>query len=134
MSSLDLVTIVVDDYDVAIAWFTDVLGFALEEDSPSTTTDGRPKRWVVVRPAPGATGLLLAVADSEEQRASIGNQTGGRVGFFLRVPDFDHRLSVMRAAGVRVEGEPRAEAYGSVVVFVDLFGNRWDLLGPPPIA
>ena len=134
MSSLDLVTIVVDDYDLAIAWFTDVLGFTLAEDSPSTTTDGRPKRWVVVRPQPGAAGLLLAVADSEDQRAAIGNQTGGRVGFFLRVPDFDQRLSVMRAAGVRIEGEPRVEAYGSVVVFLDPFGNRWDLLGPPPTA
>ena len=73
----------------------------------------------------------LPRADSAQQHSLIGNQTGGRVSFFLRVPDFDRRLSVMRAAGVRFEGEPRAEPYGPVVVFIDPFGNRWDLLGQP---
>ena len=131
---LDLVTLLVDDYDRAIAWFTDVLGFELAEDSPSLTNDGRPKRWVVVRPSPEATGLVLAVADTEEQRAALGNQTGGRVGFFLRVPDFEAALARLRAAGTTVLGEPRHEEYGPVVVIVDPFGNRWDLLGPRTAA
>lgn len=128
--SLDLVTLLVDDYDRAIAWFTDVLGFELAEDSPSLTNDGRPKRWVVVRPSSEATGFLLAVADTDQQRTALGNQTGGRVGFFLRVPDFDAALARLRAAGTPVLGEPRHEEYGQVVVVVDPFGNRWDLLGP----
>jgi catechol 2,3-dioxygenase-like lactoylglutathione lyase family enzyme len=127
---LDLVTLLVDDYDRAIAWFTGVLGFELAEDSPSLTNDGRPKRWVVVRPSPGATGFLLAVADTDQQRTALGNQTGGRVGFFLRVSDFDDALARIRASGTTVLGEPRHEEYGAVVVVVDPFGNRWDLLGP----
>jgi len=131
VQSVDLVTILVDDYDDAIGWFRDVLGFTLVENRTSSTTDGRPKRWVVVRPAAGATGFVLAVADSAPQRDALGRQTGDRVSFFLRVGDFEHRLAVMRAAGVDVLGEPRAEAYGTVVVFRDPFGNRWDLLGPP---
>ncbi|MFC6239000.1 VOC family protein [Longivirga aurantiaca] len=128
--SLDLVTLLVDDYDRAIAWFTDVLGFELAEDSPSLTNDGRPKRWVVVRPSPEATGFLLAVADTEQKRTALGNQTGGRVGFFLRVPAFEASLARLRAAGTPVLGEPRREEYGQVVVVVDPFGNRWDLVGP----
>lgn len=131
MSNLDLVTILVEEYDRAITWFTDVLGFALCEDSPATTADGRPKRWVVVRPKPGGTGFVLAEADSALQQAALGTQTGDRVSFFLRVPDFDERLAVMLAAGVRLLGEPRVEPYGNVAVFLDPFGNRWDLLGPP---
>jgi len=130
VSNLDLVTILVEDYDRAITWFTDVMGFAVYEDSPATTTDGRLKRWVVVRPTPGGTGFVLAQADSALQHAALGTQTGDRVSFFLRVPDFEERLAVMRAAGVRLLGEPRAEPYGSVAVFLDPFGNRWDLLGP----
>jgi catechol 2,3-dioxygenase-like lactoylglutathione lyase family enzyme len=131
VANLDLVTILVEDYDRAITWFTDVLGFSVYEDRPATTTDGRPKRWVVVRPTQGGTGFVLAQPDSALQHAAFGAQTGDRVSFFLRVPDFDERLAVMRAAGVRLLGEPRAEPYGSVVVFLDPFGNRWDLLGPP---
>ncbi len=127
---LDLVTLLVDDYDRAITWFTDVLGFELAEDSPSLTNDGRLKRWVVVRPSSGATGFLLAVADTDQQRTALGNQAGGRVGFFLRVSDFDDALARLRAAGTTVLGEPRHEEYGAVVVVVDPFGNRWDLLGP----
>jgi catechol 2,3-dioxygenase-like lactoylglutathione lyase family enzyme len=126
---VDLVTLVVDDYDRAIWWFTEVLGFALQQDEPATTTDGRAKRWVVVRPSSGATGFLLAQADSPLQRAAVGNQTGGRVSFFLHVPDFDERVAWMRSAGVRFEAEPRVEPYGRVVVFVDPYGNRWDLIG-----
>lgn len=129
MSGIDLVAVVVDAYDPAIAFFVDVLGFELVEDSPSTTNDGRPKRWVVVRPPGAATGLLLAQADGERQQAAVGDQFAGRVGFFLRVDDFDATYARMRAAGVTFHGEPRREAYGTVVVFEDVAGNRWDLLG-----
>jgi catechol 2,3-dioxygenase-like lactoylglutathione lyase family enzyme len=128
---IDLITIVVDEYDPAIRFFTEVLGFVLAEDSPSHTNDGRPKRWVVVRPPGGGTGLLLARADGEEQAAVVGQQVAGRVGFFLRVDDFDAVHRRMVAAGVQFVTAPRAEPYGRVAVFRDLAGNRWDLLGPP---
>lgn len=131
MAHLGLATIVVDDYDAAITFFTDVLGFELVEDSPATTNDGRPKRWVVVRPPGAETGLLLARADGERQVARVGDQTGGRVGFFLQVDDFDRHLERMQAAGVEFLTRPRDEPYGRVVVFRDVAGNRWDLLGPP---
>jgi len=127
--NIDLVAIVVDDYDAAIAFYVDVLGFELAEDSPAQTNDGRPKRWVVVRPPGARTGLLLAQADGAEQAAVVGRQFAGRVGLFLRVDDFDAAYARMRAAGVRFHGEPRAEPYGRVVVFEDVAGNRWDLLG-----
>ena len=127
---LDKITIVVDDYDRAIEFFTDILGFDLAEDSPALTNDGRPKRWVVVRPPGGETGILLARADGERQAAATGNQVGGRVGFFLRVDDFDAAYQRMTAAGVQFSGAPRTEPYGRVAVFVDIAGNRWDLLGP----
>ncbi len=130
MDHLELITIVVDDYDQAIRFFTDVLGFELVEDSPSTTNDGRPKRWVVVRPPRAVTGILLAQADGERQAAAVGDQVAGRVGFFLRVDDFAERYAHMKEAGVEFVGEPREESYGSVVVFSDIAGNRWDLLGP----
>lgn len=129
---LELVAVVVDDYDAAIAFYTEVLGFDLVEDSPAETNDGRPKRWVVVRPPDGGTGLLLAQADGERQAAAVGDQWAGRVGLFLRVADFDAQYERMRAAGVEFVGEPRHEPYGSVVVFVDVAGNKWDLLGPRP--
>jgi catechol 2,3-dioxygenase-like lactoylglutathione lyase family enzyme len=122
--------LIVDDYDKAIGFFTEVLGFELVEDTPATTTDGRPKRWVVVRPPGAHTGILLALADGDEQRAAVGNQAAGRVGFFLRVDDFDATYQRMADAGVTFAGEPRSEAYGKVVVFLDVAGNRWDLLGP----
>jgi catechol 2,3-dioxygenase-like lactoylglutathione lyase family enzyme len=123
-------TIIVDDYDEAIGFFTGVLGFELAEDSPSLTNDGRPKRWVVVRPPGAQTGILLARADGERQAAAVGNQMAGRVGFFLRVDDFDAAVDRMTAAGVRFLTAPRAEPYGRVAVFLDIAGNRWDLLGP----
>jgi catechol 2,3-dioxygenase-like lactoylglutathione lyase family enzyme len=129
---LDLVTIVVDEYDPAIAFFVDTLGFDLVEDAPATTNDGRPKRWVVVRPPDGGTGILLARADGVDQRAIVGGQTAGRVGFFLRVDDFEGSHRRLTAAGVRFIGEPRDERYGRVAVFLDVAGNRWDLLGPRP--
>jgi catechol 2,3-dioxygenase-like lactoylglutathione lyase family enzyme len=130
MMYVDLVTIVVEEYDPAIAFFTDVLGFEATEDSPSLTNDGRPKRWVVVRPPGGGTGLLLARADGAEQSAAVGSQAAGRVGFFLRVDDFDATHRRMVAAGVRFVREARTEPYGKVAVFLDIAGNRWDLLGP----
>ncbi|RAY15690.1 VOC family protein [Actinomadura craniellae] len=127
---LDLITIVVDDYDRAIEFFTGPLGFDLVEDAPSLTNDGRPKRWVVVRPPGAETGILLARADGERQTAAVGDQVAGRVGFFLRVDDFDAAHARMSAAGVEFVTPPRTEPYGRVAVFLDLAGNRWDLLGP----
>ena len=134
MSFLQLTAIIVDDYDEAIDFFTRALGFELAEDSPSTTNDGRTKRWVVVRPPGGQTGLLLARADGERQTAAVGEQYAGRVGLFLQVDDFDAGYARMRAEGVEFVGEPRSEAYGRVVVFRDIAGNRWDLLGPGPAS
>ena len=129
MSFVSLVAIVVPAYDPAIAFFVDVLGLELVEDSASLTNDGRPKRWVVVRPPNAETGILLAEADSESQRAAVGNQLGGRVGFFLHVDDFDATYQRMVSAGVEFMEQPRKEPYGSVVVFRDIAGNKWDLLG-----
>ena len=131
---LDKITIVVDDYDRAIGFFTGALGFELAEDSPSLTNDGRPKRWVVVRPPGAQTGILLAQADGERQGAAVGNQTGGRVGFFLRVDDFDAARARLTAAGAEFRTEPRDEPYGRVAVFADPWGNKWDLLGPAGTA
>lgn len=130
MPHLDLITIVVEEYDPAIEFFVNVLGFDLVEDAPSSTNDGRPKRWVVVRPAGARTGILLARADGGSQESAIGHQTGGRVGFFLRVSDFDTTYLRMRAAGVSFDTEPREEPYGRIAVFRDICGNKWDLLGP----
>jgi catechol 2,3-dioxygenase-like lactoylglutathione lyase family enzyme len=127
---LELVAIVVDEYQPAIDFFVDTLGFELVEDSPSQTNDGRPKRWVVVRPPGAQTGLLLARADGDRQASAVGDQFAGRVGLFLRVDDFDATYERMTAAGVEFVTTPRAEPYGRVVVFVDIAGNRWDLLGP----
>lgn len=131
MAHLGLVTIVVDDYDDAIAFFTDALGFELVEDSPATTNAGAPKRWVVVRTRGAETGVLLAKADGEGQAARVGNQTGGRVGFFLQVDDFKEAYDRMAGHGVEFLEKPRHEPYGTVVVFRDVAGNSWDLLGPP---
>ncbi|MUN41247.1 VOC family protein [Actinomadura litoris] len=126
---LDLITIVVDDYDQAIGFFVGALGFDLVEDSAALTDDGRPKRWVVVRPPGGETGVLLARADGERQACAVGNQVAGRVGFFLRVDEFDAVYERMVAAGVEFVTPPRTEPYGRVAVFLDIAGNRWDLLG-----
>jgi catechol 2,3-dioxygenase-like lactoylglutathione lyase family enzyme len=127
---LGLVAIVVSDYDQAISFFVDLLGFELAEDSPASTNDGRPKRWVVVRPPGAATGLLLAQADGDEQAAIVGKQAAGRVGFFLNVEDFDATYTRMTSAGVRFMTVPRTEPYGRVAVFLDVAGNKWDLIGP----
>ena len=128
MSSLDLVSVIVSDYDEAIAFFVDVLDFDLVEDEPSLTNDGRPKRWVVVRPKGGNAGLLLAQADGELQKAAVGSQFAGRVGLFLRVDDFDQTFDRLVEAGVVFVSQPRSEPYGKVAVFIDIAGNRWDLL------
>jgi catechol 2,3-dioxygenase-like lactoylglutathione lyase family enzyme len=128
---LGLTALVVADYDEAIEFFTGALGFELVEDSAALTTEeGRPKRWVVVRPPGGQTGLLLARADGSDQQAAVGRQAAGRVAFFLNVDDFDAAHDRMMAAGVQFLGAPRDEAYGRVVVFLDIAGNKWDLLGP----
>lgn len=129
MAHLELVTVIVDDYDPAIKFFVEVLGFELVDDSPSLTNDGRSKRWVVVRPPHARTGVLLARADGQVQKRGVGDQFAGRVGLFLRVDDFDASYARMRAAGVEFLTEPRDEPYGRIAVFVDIAGNRWDLLG-----
>ncbi len=132
MAHLELVALIVEDYDTAIDFFVRVLRFELSEDAPSLTNDGRPKRWVVVRPSGATTGLLLARADGEHQRAAVGGQFAGRVGLFLRVDDFEAEYTRLRAAGVVFVTEPREQSYGRVAVFLDIAGNRWDLLGPCP--
>jgi len=121
---MGLVTLVVRDYDEAIRFYVDGLGFTLVEDTPQ---DG--KRWVVVS-AGGGASLLLAEATSEEQKARVGDQTGGRVGFFLNTDDFDRDHARMTAFGVKFLETPREEVYGKGAVFEDLYGNRWDLLQP----
>ncbi|MBA3449312.1 MAG: VOC family protein [Pseudaminobacter sp.] len=121
------VSVLVADYEDAIAWYTEKLGFSLYEDADL----GHGKRWVTVGPAEGGGArLLLAKAAGEEQRARIGDQAGGRVFLFLETDDFarDHQLMLER--GVEFQEEPRDEAYGMVAVFADLYGNLWDLIGP----
>ena len=129
MSHLQLVALIVREYQPAIDFFVNVLQFELVEDVPSLTNDGRPKRWVVVRPKGGGTGILLARADGERQASAVGEQFAGRVGLFLRVDDFEAAYARMIAAGVKFVTEPRVEPYGQVAVFLDTEGNRWDLLG-----
>ncbi|MFD0270109.1 VOC family protein [Streptomyces sp. NPDC127106] len=126
-----LTALLVRDYDEAIDFYTRALGFTLVEDTPRP--DG--SRWVVVRPQ-GATesALLLARAKEDAQHARVGDQTGGRVGFFLHTDDFARDHARMTEEGVRFLEEPRHEPYGSVAVFEDLYGNRWDLLQPAPEA
>lgn len=119
-------TLVVDDYDEAIAFYTQALGFELREDSPRENG----KRWVLVAPAGAETALLLVKADDDAQRARVGDQTGGRVGYFLHSDDFARDYAAMLAKGVQFLETPRSEAYGTVAVFQDLYGNRWDLLEP----
>ena len=121
--------LVVDDYDRAIAYYTGALGFELREDSPREAAPGQPsKRWVMVAPPGAETAILLAQASNDAQRARIGDQTGGRVGFFLHTDDFRRDHAAMLSKGVRFVESPREEDYGIVAVFEDLYGNRWDLL------
>ena len=120
------VAFLVRDYDEAVAWFTGKLGFTLLED----TAMGPGKRWVLVAPPGPGASLLLARAVGEEQAAAVGKQGGGRVFLFLQTDDFSRDYARMRSGGVRFLEEPRAESYGTVAVFEDLYGNKWDLLGP----
>jgi catechol 2,3-dioxygenase-like lactoylglutathione lyase family enzyme len=129
MAHLDLVTLVVESYDPAIDFFVGKLGFELVENSRAVTSDGHPKRWVVVCPPGGQTGVLLARAEGEDQASIIGSQVAGRVGFFLRVDDVEQAHSRMSSAGVEFVTPPRTEQYGMVAVFLDVAGNRWDLIG-----
>ena len=123
---IGLFTILVPDYDDAIAHFVDDLGFELVEDTPEPR-----KRWVVVRPSAGAeTNIVLAEATTPAQQAALGNQLGGRVGFFLYTDDFARDHARMTAAGIHFREEPRHEPYGIVAVFEDKYGNGWDLLQP----
>ena len=123
---ISALALVVPDYDAAIAFYVGVLGFALTEDIDQGT-----KRWVTVTPPGGGVRLVLARAEGAAQRAAIGNQTGGRVFLFLQTDDFARDHAAMLAAGVTFEEDPRHEPYGSVAVWRDPFGNRWDLIGPP---
>ena len=120
-----MTTIVVDDYDRAIDYYTNILGFTLTED----TVLSPDKRWVTVRPGIHGASILLAKAATAEQSSRIGNQTGGRVGFFLHTDSFDADYARMKAAGVVFIDLPRTEEYGKVIVFVDLYGNKWDFIG-----
>jgi catechol 2,3-dioxygenase-like lactoylglutathione lyase family enzyme len=125
---LGLVTLVVDNYDEAIAYYAGVLGFELKEDSDL----GAGKRWVVVAPpnsqGQSGTALLLARAANDGQASRVGDQTGGRVAFFVETDDFEREYARLFQAGVRFTEQPRTETYGQVVVFEDLYGNRWDLI------
>src|SRR5262249_11111688 len=129
MAHVALVTLLVRDYDAAIRFFVDLLQFEVVEDTPAWTSDGRAKRWVVVRPPGAQTGLVLARADGGAQLRAIGDQFAGRVGMFLQVDDFEATYRRLVAAGVSFVAPPRRESYGQVAVFLDLEGNRWDLLG-----
>ena len=123
---LSTVSLLVGDYDEAIGFFVGKLGFELSED----TDMGGGKRWVRVTPKGGETSLLLARAVTEEQRAAVGDQAGGRVWLFLETDDFARDHAAFRAAGVRFREAPRNEVYGMVAVFEDLYGNAWDLIEP----
>lgn len=123
---LSLTALLVDDYDEAIAFYVGKLGFELRSDVRVTPQ----KRWVVVAPPGAESGLLLARAADEDQRRAIGHQSGGRVFLFLETDDFERDHRAFAAAGVRFLEEPRREPYGTVAVFEDIYGNRWDLIGP----
>jgi catechol 2,3-dioxygenase-like lactoylglutathione lyase family enzyme len=125
-TSIAAVALVVRDYDEAVHFYTHALGFVVIED---TQLPGG-KRWVTIRPCGGGTALLLARATSPEQEARVGDQTGGRVFLFLQTDDFWRDYHEMLSRGIRFAEEPRVEIYGTVVVFFDLYGNRWDLVGP----
>jgi catechol 2,3-dioxygenase-like lactoylglutathione lyase family enzyme len=124
--SISAVALVVNDYDEAVHFFTRCLRFTVVEDTPLPGG----KRWVTVRPPGGGTALLLAKAATPAQSARVGDQTGGRVFLFLQTDDFWQDYHDLRGRGVRFAEEPREERYGTVAVFLDLCGNRWDLVGP----
>lgn len=124
--SIATISLAVADYDDAIAFYVDVLGFSLLADADM----GSGRRWVVVAPAGNGAKLLLAKADGSAQAERVGDQTGGRVGFFLETDDFARDFAAFTTRGVKFLEQPRHEAYGSVAVFEDLYGNKWDLIQP----
>ena len=124
MNTLGMIAIVVDEYDAAIAHYVNDLGFTLIEDKEMTPE----KRWVVVAPSKDGAKILLARAATDQQRAAIGNSTGGRVGFFMHTTNFDETYENYKARGIEFIEQPRQEAYGQVVVFKDKYGNKWDLI------
>ena len=125
MANLGMITLVVDNYDDAIEYYTTALGFTLIEDTKMSET----KRWVVIAPDESAGArLLLAEATTDAQRDAIGNQTGGRVGFFLYTDDFDRDYARMLENNVAFTEEPRHEEFGKVIVFADKYGNKWDFI------
>jgi catechol 2,3-dioxygenase-like lactoylglutathione lyase family enzyme len=126
--SISAVALVVNDYDEAVHFFTRCLRFVVVDDTPLAGD----KRWITVRPPGGGSALLLAKAATPAQAARVGDQTGGRVFLFLQTDDFWRDYNDMRDRGVRFAEEPREEGYGTVAVFLDLYGNRWDLVGSPP--
>jgi uncharacterized glyoxalase superfamily protein PhnB len=119
-----MIAIVVDDYDSAITHYINDLGFTLIEDTVLTPE----KRWVVIAPSNEGAKILLAKAANDDQRAAIGNSTGGRVGFFLYTTEFTHTFESYTSKGIEFIEEPRKEPYGQVVVFKDKYGNKWDLI------
>lgn len=129
------ITLVVRDYDEAIEFFTQSVGFEVIEDSPSKDRQGRDKRWVLIAPRGSrGTQVLLAKASNEEESSRIGNQTGGRVFLFLQTDNLWRDYSAMKEKGVKFIREPKEEEYGTVAVFEDLYGNQWDLLEPKPLS
>ena len=124
MLTLGMITIVVDDYDAAISHYVNDLGFTLIEDKEMTPE----KRWVVVAPGKDGAKILLAKAANDQQRAAIGNSTGGRVGFFMYTTNFNRTYETYSSRGIEFIETPRQEAYGQVVVFKDKYGNKWDLI------
>ncbi len=124
MNTLGMIAIVVDDYDLAIAHYVNELGFSLIEDKIMSPE----KRWVVVAPSKEGARILLAKAANEQQKAAIGNSTGGRVGFFLYTSNFLETYQSYKSKGVEFLETPRQEKYGQVVVFKDRYGNKWDLI------
>ena len=124
--TLALISVIVDNYDDAIQFYTQKLHFTLEEDTVLSET----KRWVIVKPPGSPCGLLLAQATNEEQKSRIGNQTGGRVFLFLHTDDLHRDYKNLIANGIRIVREPSEEVYGTVAVFADLYGNLWDLIEP----
>jgi uncharacterized glyoxalase superfamily protein PhnB len=124
MNTLGMIAIVVDEYDAAIAHYVNDLGFALIEDKDMTPE----KRWVVVAPSNDGAKILLAKAVTNQQRAAIGNSTGGRVGFFMYTTNFVETYESYKFRGIEFIEQPRQEAYGQVVVFKDKYGNKWDLI------
>jgi uncharacterized glyoxalase superfamily protein PhnB len=124
MNTLGMIAIVVDEYDVAISHYVNDLGFTLIEDKEMSAE----KRWVVVAPSNDSAKILLAKAATDQQKAAIGNSTGGRVGFFMYTTSFNETFEKYKARGIEFIEQPRQEAYGQVVVFKDKYGNKWDLI------